>query len=139
MDDILRFNGALKRDSQVDSWLKGSPVPLRTIARLWFEHMRQCGDDVVELMHDGCPTVCVEDAGFAYVNSFKDHVNVGFFRGNSLDDPYGLLEGTGKRMRHVKLWPDREVNAAALRDLIEASYVDIRMRLGIADGSRKKK
>jgi len=139
MDDILRFNGALKRDSQVDSWLKGSPVQLRGIAKQWFEYMRLCGDDVVELMHDGCPTVCVEDAGFAYVNSFKDHVNVGFFRGNSLDDPSGLLEGTGKRMRHVKLWPDREVNATALRDLIDASYVDIRMRLGNADGPRKKK
>lgn len=138
MDDILRFNGAVKHDSAVESWLNG-PAPLRPIAREWFEHMRQCGDDVVELMHDGCPTVCVDDAGFAYVNSFKDHVNVGFFRGNSLDDPAGLLEGSGKRMRHVKLWPDREVNATALRNLIDAAYVDIRTRLGIENGTGKKK
>jgi hypothetical protein len=26
--------------------------------------MRQCGGDVRELMHDGCPTACVDDAAF---------------------------------------------------------------------------
>jgi len=139
MDDILRFNGAVKRDSEVELWLNGSPAQLRSIAREWFEYMRQRGDDVVELMHDGCPTVCVGDAGFAYVNSFRDHVNVGFFRGNSLDDPATLLEGTGKRMRHVKLWPDREVHSAALKALIDDSYRDIRMRVEMDNGARKKK
>ena len=67
--------------------------------------MRACGDDVRELIHDGCPVACVEDAPFAYVNSFKSHVNVGFFNGASLDDPARLSEGSGKRMRHVKLKP----------------------------------
>jgi len=92
--------------------------------------MRQCGDDVRELMHDGCPVACVEDAPFGYVNSFKTHVNVGFFHGAVLEDPAGLLQGTGKRMRHVKLKPDREVSAAALSDLIAAAYLDIKVRLG---------
>lgn len=53
-----------------------------------------------------------------YVNAFKDHVNVGFFHGAVLEDPAGLLEGTGKRMRHVKLRPGREPDVAALGDLI---------------------
>lgn len=64
-----------------------------------------------------------------YVNSFKSHVNVGFFNGAVLEDPTGLLEGSGKRMRHVKLKPGSEPNAAALRDLIDAAYLDIRARL----------
>ena len=67
--------------------------------------MRRCGDDVCELLHDGHPTVCVDDAAFACVNVFRDHVNVGFFHGAFLPDTAGLLEGTGKRMRHVKLRP----------------------------------
>jgi len=71
----------------------------------------------------------VEDAPFGYVNAFKDHVNVGFFHGAALDDPAGLLEGTGKRMRHVKLKPGREADLAALGDLIDAAYADIRARL----------
>jgi hypothetical protein len=128
-DDILRFSGAVRRDLAVDTWLAGDPVELRSIARKWFERMRQCGDDVRELMHDGCPVACVEDAPFAYVNSFKNHVNVGFFHGAKLDDPSGLLEGSGKRMRRVKLKPGAEPNAAALGDLVDAAYRDIKLRL----------
>ena len=80
-------------------------------------------------MHDGCPVACVEDAAFAYVNVFTTHINVGFFRGACLDDPEVLMEGTGKRMRHVKLRPDLEPNAHALNNLIEEAYLDIRRRL----------
>jgi hypothetical protein len=80
-------------------------------------------------MHDGCPVACVEDAPFGYVNSFKSHVNVGFFYGAMLEDPAGMLEGSGKRMRHVKLKPDSELDAKGLGDLIRAAYLDIRARL----------
>ena len=128
MDRILRFPGAVKRDPHVDAWLTGHPVELRSIARKWFERMRQCGDDVLELLHDGCPTACVGDAAFGYVNSFRDHVNVGFFHGALLADPAGLLEGSGKRMRHVKVGPGREPDDAALKDLITSAYLDIRVR-----------
>jgi hypothetical protein len=76
---------------------------LGTIAQDWFEVMRACGDDVRELLHDGHPTACVADTAFGYVNAFKAHGNVGFFRGTEIADPAGLLEGTGKFMRHVKL------------------------------------
>ena len=128
-EDIFRVSGGVKRDPAVDVWLTDGPIELRSIAQKWFVQMRQCGDDVRELMHDGCPVACVEDAPFGYVNSFKNHVNVGFFRGAALDDPAGLLEGSGKRMRHVKLKPGLEPDAAALRDLIDAAYADIRSRL----------
>jgi len=91
--------------------------------------MRDCGDDVRELLHDGHPTACVTDAAFAYVNAFTSHVNVGFFRGAELADPDGLLEGTGKVMRHVKLSPERDVDASALAKLIDAAYADMKARL----------
>ena len=100
-----------------------------TIAKRWFEVMRGCGDDVRELLHDGHPTACVGDAAFAYVNAFTAHVNVGFFRGAELADPGGLLEGTGRYMRHVKLRPDRPVDAKALKELIDTAYIDMRKRM----------
>ena len=129
---------AVKRDPAVDILVADGPGELRSIAQKWFARMRQCGDDVRELMHDGCPVACVEDAPFGYVNSFKSHVNVGFFYGAVLEDPAGLLEGSGKRMRHVKLNPGRESNAAALSDLIDAAYADIRVRLGAERSSQRK-
>jgi hypothetical protein len=102
---------------------------LGMIAKHWFEVMRGCGEDVRDLLHDGHPTACVADAAFGYVNAFKAHVNVGFFRGAEIADPDGLLEGTGRFMRHVKLRPERDVNATALRKLIEIAYTDMKGRL----------
>ena len=137
-DAIFRLTGAVKKDPAVDRWLNDASVELRTIAKHWFARMRRCGLDVRELMHDGCPVACVEDAPFAYVNTFKSHVNVGFFRGAALEDADGLLEGSGKRMRHVKLHLDREANAVALGDLIDAAYVDIKARLDAEPPSNGK-
>jgi hypothetical protein len=132
MNQVLRFSGSVKRDPAISGWMDAHPGELGAIARGWFDVIRACGDDVSELMHDGCPTACITDAGFAYVNAFKAHVNVGFFRGAELADPAGLLECTGKYMRHVKLLPDRDIDAAALAALIEAAYADMKRRLAPA-------
>jgi hypothetical protein len=134
--DIFRLSGAVRRDPAVAMWLTADSGELRSLAQKWFTQMRQCGDDVLELMHDGCPVACVEDAPFGYVNAFKSHINVGFFYGATLEDPAGLLEGSGKRMRHVKLNPRHELNAAALSNLIDAAYADIRVRLGAERSSQ---
>jgi hypothetical protein len=128
-DDIFRLPSAVKHDPAIDAWLRAQRDDLRSFVETWFAHMRKCGSDVRELMHDGCPTACVEDGAFGYVNAFKDHVNVGFFFGALLKDPTRLLEGTGKRGRHVKLRPGRPVDSAALAALIEVAYADIKARL----------
>jgi len=128
-DNLFRLSGAKERDPAIAKWLRRQEKELRPLAEEWFTRMRQCGADVRELMHDGCPVACIEDVPFAYVNAFKAHVNVGFFRGATLPDPAGLLEGTGKRMRHVKLKPGREVDSDALGDLIDAAYADMKTRL----------
>lgn len=125
---IFRLPGALKRDPAVDAWMGRHAGELGAIAQHWFNVIRGCGDDVRELLHDGHPTACVADAAFAYVNAFKVHVNVGFFSGAQLPDPAGLLEGSGKYMRHVKLRPGVGVDAAALTRLIESAYADMKNR-----------
>ncbi len=128
MTAIFRLSGASKRDPAIEEWLSKTDA-LTALARVWFKKIRACGEDVVELMHDGCPVACVEDAPFAYVNVFKSHTNVGFFQGAHLDDPAGLLEGSGKNMRHVKLKPGQEPDPRALGSLVHAAYLDIRLRL----------
>jgi hypothetical protein len=125
---LFRITAPGKRDPVIDEWL-GKTDALTAVARTWFRKMRACGDDVLELMHDGHPVACVEDVPFAYVDVFKSHTNVGFFYGAHLEDPAGLLEGGGKNMRHVKLKPRREVDSAALGALIHAAYLDVNMRL----------
>ena len=129
MTPLFRLPGAAKRDPAVAAWLSQHSGDLGAIARHWFEFIRNCGDDVLEIMHDGAPTACIGDAAFAYVDAFTAHINVGFFRGAELSDPNGLLEGTGKFMRHVKLRPGREVDHSALVALITAAYSDMKTRL----------
>jgi hypothetical protein len=129
MDCILRFAGAVAQDPAIDAWLTSQPAELGALARKWFAQFRNCGSNVRELMHDGCPVACVEDVPFGYVNVFKAHVNVGFYFGAELPDPNGLLEGNGKRMRHLKLKRGRELDSAALQALIHAAYQDVQSRL----------
>ena len=130
MNQVLRFPCSRKRDPAVNAWMEEHSDELGAIARHWFSVMRECGDDVRELLHDGHPTACVIDGAFAYVNAFRDHVNVGFFRGAELEDPAGLLEGSGKYMRHVKLRPGSDIDDVALRELVVTAYTDMQHRLG---------
>jgi len=127
--ELLRFDGAVERDPRIDAWMKDHAGELGAMAREWFEVMRECGDEVREVLHDGCPVACLGDAPFGYVNVFRSHVNVGFFHGAALPDPAGLLEGAGKFMRHVKLRPGTSADEPALRKLIEAAYLDIKARV----------
>ncbi len=129
MSQLFLFPTAFKRDPAVEEWFDNHAGELGAIARRWFGVMRECGDDVQELLHDGHPTACVGEAAFGYVNAFTAHVNVGFFRGAELPDPSGLLSGTGKFMRHVKLHPGADIDVAAIHDLIETAYLAMRSRI----------
>ena len=129
MDGLFRFPGSVRRDPHVAAWMHARTDASGAVAQYWFDVMRGCGDDVRELLHDGRPTACATDAAFAYVDVFKAHVNVGFFRGAELPDPDGLMEGAGKYMRHVKLRPDQDIDAPALIRLIESAYADMKRRL----------
>lgn len=135
MDALFRFPTARSRDPDVAAWFAVGD-PLRGVAERWFDRLRGCGPDVRELIHDGRPTACVEDAAFAYVDAYAEHAGIGFFFGADLDDPAGVLEGGGKRMRHVKLRPQRMPDETALGELIMAAYEDMRGRLS---GSGRKR
>ena len=127
--ELFRLNGTVLRDPAIEAWLNRHGGELGAVARKWFEAMRECGDEVREVLHDGCPVACLGDAAFGYVNVFTSHVNVGFYQGSALPDPAHLLQGEGKFMRHVKLKPGTPADEASLRRLIESAYTDIKARV----------
>jgi hypothetical protein len=126
---LFTLDGAQKQDLAVERWFASHPLDLRSIARKWFQEMRACGPDVLELLHDGHPTACLGNLAWGYVNTFADHVNVGFYFGAVLGDPSGLLEGSGKFMRHVKVRPGTFVRHAELQQLVRDAYADTTARL----------
>jgi hypothetical protein len=133
-DALFLLPRAVRRAAEVDAWFSQPDYELRRLVQPWFEQVRALGPDVRELIHDGCPTACVGDAAFTNVNAFSAHAAVGFFHGASLDDPAGLLEGSGKRMRHLKLRWGQPVNEPALAALIAAAYGDICERVAAEGG-----
>ena len=130
----MTFASAAPRDPRVDAWFVAPDQELRRMVQPWFELMRRQGADVRELINDGHPIACVGEAAFGYVAAYSKHGGVGFFLGAELDDPAGLLEGAGKRMRHVKLRWGEPVNEAALSALIAAAYQDMRLRIQAGQG-----
>ena len=131
---LLRFEGGSRRDPAIDAWFERQEPALAALVAPWFDRMRGLGEDIRELMHDGAPTVCVGDAGLAYVNVYTAHANVGFFLGAWLHDSDGLLQGTGKRMRHVKIRPAALPDADALERLVRQAYAH--MKKQIAEGAQ---
>ena len=129
MQQLFTLDNTVKRDVRIDAWFTAHPEVLRAIAREWFTVMRECGEDVRETLHDGFPTACIGNVAFAHVATYSTHVNVAFFRGADLDDPGGLLEGSGKFMRHVKVRPPKTVDQQALTQLIHTAYQDMLSRL----------
>lgn len=129
MRALFRLSGTSKEDPEVEQWLADCPGALGELARYWFGRLRDCGPGIEVTLHDGQPTACLDGAALAYINAFSNHVNLGFFQGAELSDPKGLLEGTGKYMRHVKLKPDSNTDTEALLSLLNAAYEDLRTRL----------
>ena len=132
---LFRLADVVPQDPAIAGWTKLQPAGLGRIALRWFAVMRACGPDVREGLHDGHPTACVGDAAFAYVDAFKEHVNVGFFRGAELPDPGSLLEGKGKAMRHVKVRPEDNLADPRLETLVRAADEDMKKRVR-AEASR---
>ena len=69
--------------------------------------------------------------GYAYILPCRSWVNLGFFRGTTLEDSEGLLRGTGAKMRHVRMRSIEDTQAPAIRELVENALAERRHSLGV--------
>jgi len=123
---LFEFAETSEDAPEVAAWFRQDRGELGALAARWWEVLRGQGEDVREVLHDGQPTACVGRAAYAYVDAFTAHVHVGFFLGSRLPDPAGLLQGSGRWMRHVKLRPGEDLDEAALEALIGVAYENMR-------------
>jgi hypothetical protein len=80
-------------------------------------------------LHYGCGPRKMKD-GYAYIIPQKDYVNLGFYHAMTLPDPEGLLEGTGKSLRHVKVRTLADADRPAVRDLLIAAVAERKAAAG---------
>ena len=68
---------------------------------------------------------------FCYIGAHREHVNLGFYYGTELPNPEGILEGTGKKLRHIKVREVEEVAQPTLRQMIKSSLEERKKALGM--------
>ncbi len=70
---------------------------------------------------------------FCYIGAHREHVNLGFYYGAELSDPEEILEGTGRKLRHIKVREVKEVTQPALRHLVQSSLEERKKGLEIEE------
>ena len=128
MSDVLRLKDTKQHDPRIDEWLDQQSGDLGIIARELVRIIRHIAVGGTETMRDGSPVTCIDAAPFFYVTMQPDHLSVGFFQGADLPDPHGLLTGTSKTMRHIRLRPRERMNGQAIIDLVQSAYDDMSVR-----------
>jgi hypothetical protein len=65
------------------------------------------------------PVFWSDNGPFCFIKAHKNHVNIGFWRGADMKDPQELLEGTGKKMRHIKITAKQDIDEKAITDFVK--------------------
>lgn len=110
----------------VDEFLAPHTPEVRALAEQTRTLVKSAMPGAVETVRPGRNSITYDMGGgmadwICYIAPFKSYINLGFFRGTELPDPQGLLEGTGKLLRHVKIRTSDDVQRPSLRDLIAAA------------------
>ncbi len=127
---------AVSKDSSFDDLLKlGQPAQQAC--------MRRLRALILDLHPDACEVVRLGERaatygvgpkkmseGYAYIMPHTEWVNLGFFRGADLPDPAAVLEGTGAKLRHVKIRSLADIERAPIRALLVAALKERRVALG---------
>jgi hypothetical protein len=105
--------------SELDSWFAAAPPAQRAILAKLRALVKSSAPGVVEEIKWSRPCYSTTNGLFCYLQSTKNHVTLGFQKGALLDDPAGLLEGSGKELRHLKLQNLADIDERAARALLE--------------------
>jgi Domain of unknown function (DU1801) len=61
---------------------------------------------------------------YAYIAVYPAHINLGFYHGATLTDRAGLLEGTGKELRHISFRDATSARRPAIATLLRSAIAD---------------
>jgi hypothetical protein len=79
------------------------------------------------------PVFWDDNGPYCFIKAHKEHVNIGFWRGADMKDPKGLLEGTGAKMRHIKIKSTNDIDKKAITDFVKQG---LKLNKELGDPSR---
>ncbi len=107
-------------NAQVTDYISKAPKEQQDIMNAIRSLLHQSVESVIEEFKWSRP-VFKKGKDFAYLQANKNHVNLGFYQDfQKLNDPKGLLEGTGKMMRHIKLKTTNDIDSKLLKEWFTA-------------------
>lgn len=110
-------------NNNVEKVLQSCPPEVKGLAEELRGLVRQAAPKATERGYTGWGNLAYDHNGrFCYIAPLKNSVNMGFHRGVQLADPEGLLRGSGKGMRHVKVRKHEDIRADAFGGLIRQAY-----------------
>jgi hypothetical protein len=104
---------------EVMEYIEKLPIEQQEIATSLRKLVLDASPKIGETIKWGKPWFCCGEESICYIASQKDYVNFGFARGAELSDPEGLLEGTGKGMRHVKVKTPKDIRRKPLTAMVK--------------------
>ena len=113
----------MENDDKVEAVLNTCSPEVRQMVENLRELVRNAAPKAEERGYTGWGNIVyVHNGMFCYIGPQKDSVNLGFHRGLDLTDPEGLLLGTGKGMRHVKVRNEADIRVEELTGLVREAY-----------------
>ena len=117
----------------IEEFLARYPDDIQTISRTLRALVKRTMPQAHEYLvarhnHFGYATSDAARDRFMYICPMKDYVRFGFYYGGQLDDPEQLLEGEGKRLRHIKVRTMQEAKQPALKRLVKAAWTEAKMQ-----------
>ncbi|MER5624883.1 DUF1801 domain-containing protein [Streptosporangium sp. NPDC002544] len=111
--------------TEVDAYVETKLQPkYQEIVAALRKLMADCAPDAVECLTHGSPAWRAT-RNLAVISQSKTHLTFAFERGAEFEDAHGLLEGVGKKTRHIKIKTLDGMNETALRDYIaQAVHLD---------------
>lgn len=105
--------------TEIDAWFIAAPASQQATFTALRKLVKWLGPGIVEEIEWGRPCYSTSRGLFCYMQSTKSHATLGFQQGALLKDREGILEGTGKDMRHVKFKDDAKLNKGAVAALLK--------------------
>lgn len=91
-----------------DSWFGSIDDSLMPIANKLRKLIKNTDSKIAESLKWGMPNY-EKDGAICALRAGNGYIAFQFYNGSNLDDPDSLLEGSGKKMRHVKIWNESEI------------------------------
>ena len=109
----------MKAYASFDDYLAGQRPRNRVIVGALRDFVKRVEPGLSESVKWGNGCWIGQKGPVAYVYAAAGYVQFGFFRGSSLKDPRGLLEGEGKYVRHIKVHDPSEIDERAFAALLK--------------------